>query len=124
MTPDEQKAAFGEKLYALISKIPVNKNSPPQFLAPVVVNEHGDTTLLVNPLGLQLVTGMLLELNGSELLDLMDDGQALKRKVVEALQVLAGNPDFVKERMKKAEEEAKRSASQRGPEGGFRGAAE
>jgi polyadenylate-binding protein len=67
LPPDQQKNFLGETLYPRIQKI--------------------------NPESAGKITGMLLEMENTELLELVEDNNALKAKVEEALEALAADAD-------------------------------
>jgi hypothetical protein len=65
VTPEQQKMMLGERLFPLIEK------------HPEVADQAGK------------ITGMLLDMDTPELLHLIESPEALRQKVVEAINVLA-----------------------------------
>ena len=79
------KQMIGERLYPLIAQ------SHPDHLYPLIVQSYQDPDLAANTTGslAATITGMLLEMDNSELLYLLESPGALESNVNEALEVLS-----------------------------------
>lgn len=94
-SPEDQKSILGERLYPLVAKHQVNTCSQLSILPLILIISTNFNIYiylyvhaLMQPDLVAKITGMLLEMDNSELLVLLDSPESLAEKVEEAVQVL------------------------------------